>query len=512
MKSFYTIESSRRADIGRGRYRNPVVPGDRPDPTILRDGDDYYMTFSSFLSYPGAVIWHSRDLVAWEPVHAALRKPIGSVYALDLCKHGGRYYIYIPAVGPGGSKTYVIRADRIAGPWSEPADLGVDGYIDPGHIVGEDGRRYLFFNGIDYVQLSDDGLRAVGKPKHAHSPWRYPDEWVTELYAPEGPKLFRRGDYFYMVSAVGGTAGPATSHMVVVARSKSVHGPWEDCPFNPIVRTRSAAEKWWSKGHATVLEGSGGRWWMVYHAYENGFRTLGRQTLLEPVEWTRDGWFRAKADPAGRLRMPRTASVPRADAAGATESAGEASGYDLRWSFHVPAGTPPADASLLGDASRVALSEGAIRIAARGSSPADSGPFCLAAMDRSYEAEVSLELEGGARGGLALFYDERMYCGVAFTEDAIHCYHNGQEQPWIKEARPRGPVRARLENDEQVVTFRYSVSGGEWKRFPLRMEVSGMNHNTMGGFMSLKVALLSIGAGSVLYRDFRYRGREKARG
>ena len=84
------IEGQRKADLGDGTYRNPIVPGDHPDPTILKDGADYYMTFSSFQSYPGAVIWHSTDLVNWAPIAAALQKPIGTVWAMDLVKHAGR--------------------------------------------------------------------------------------------------------------------------------------------------------------------------------------------------------------------------------------------------------------------------------------------------------------------------------------------------------------------------------------------------------------------------------------
>ena len=79
------------------------------------------------------------------------------------------------------------------------------------------------------------------------------------MFAPEGPKIVRRGDWFYLITAVGGTSGPPTSHMVIVARSNSIHGPWEHCPHNPLVRTQSADEPWWSRGHATLVEGPGGR-------------------------------------------------------------------------------------------------------------------------------------------------------------------------------------------------------------------------------------------------------------
>jgi xylan 1,4-beta-xylosidase len=288
-----TFEGQRRADLGNGTYLNPVLAGDRPDPNILKDGDDYYAAFSSFLYYPGVPIWHSRDLVNWTPVTAALKTFIGNVWALDIAKHDGRYFIYIPALDDQDRarplKTYVIHAPSMQGPWSEPIDLHLDGHIDPGHVVGEDGKRYLFFNGGARVQLRDDGLAPVGDVRRVYDGWPIPEKWIIEGFALEGPKLTRRGDYFYMFSGQGGTAGPPTSHMVVVARARSIDGPWENCPHNPVVRTASRDEPWWSRGHATAVEGPDRRWWLIYHGYENGLRTLGRQMLLEPIEWTAAG-------------------------------------------------------------------------------------------------------------------------------------------------------------------------------------------------------------------------------
>ena len=119
------IEGQRKADLGDGTFVNPIVAGDHPDPTILKDGDDYYMTFSSFHSYPGLVIWHSRDLVNWTPIGPTLFRNLGDIWAVDLCKHDGRYFI-IPANPTGnGWSIYAIWADDIDGPWSEPVDLHI---------------------------------------------------------------------------------------------------------------------------------------------------------------------------------------------------------------------------------------------------------------------------------------------------------------------------------------------------------------------------------------------------
>lgn len=136
------------------------------------------------------------------------------------------------------------------------------------------------------------------------------EDWIVEGFAQEGPKILKRVDYYYMVLAEGGTAGPPTGQMIVSARSKSIEGQWENSPHNPIVRTQSPDEPWWSKGHGTLVEAPDGKWWMVYHAYERGFLTLGRQTLLQAIEWTSDAWFRVTGDPARPQPLPAKSSGP----------------------------------------------------------------------------------------------------------------------------------------------------------------------------------------------------------
>lgn len=249
------FEGQRKADLGNGSYLNPVFAGDHPDPAILRDGEDYYLTFSSFDAYPGLVIWHSRDLINWRPLTAALTKPIGSVWAPDLSKHGGRFFAYIPARTPEKRSIYVITADRIEGPWTEPVDLKLPAHIDPAHIADEQGRRWLFLSGGDRVRLADDGLSTIGAVEHVYDPWRYPEDWVVETFAPEGPKIVKREGWWYMTTAVGGTAGPPTGHMVIMARSRSLAGPWENCPRNPLIRTQSARENGGHAGMPPCLRG-----------------------------------------------------------------------------------------------------------------------------------------------------------------------------------------------------------------------------------------------------------------
>jgi xylan 1,4-beta-xylosidase len=390
----------------------------------------------------------------------------------------------------------VIHAADIRGPWSEPIDLKMPGCIDPGHAVGEDGKRYLFVNGVRRIALADDGLSTVGPLEQVYAPWRYPSDWVVEMFAPEGPKVFRRGEWFYLVTAVGGTSGPPTSHMVTVARSRSIHGPWTDCPHNPIVHTQSADEPWWSRGHATPVEGPGGDWWMIYHGYENGFRTLGRQTLLEPIEWTSDGWFRAKggtlATPLPKPRGGRTSA-----ASFALSDDFSTNKFGVQWSFFNPGSA---------EMERVRYQDRSLIIKGKGSSVADSSPLTTIVGDRSYEAVVVLDISSEAQAGLVLFYNERAFCGFGFSTRQMFTYNYGEEQSWMRENIATKTVHLKVTNRCNVVTFHHSHDGTHWTQHPWQMEVSGFHHNAFGGFLSLKVGIYCTGDGEVAVRRFNYRG------
>lgn len=495
-------EGRRQAALGDGRFLNPVLPGEHPDPTILRDGDDWYATFSSFDSTPGLVIWHTRDLVHWSPVGPALPEPPGIVFAPDLVRHGGRYYLYIPFIPapwstrlPQDSSIHVIHADDIRGPWSEPIDLGIRGYIDPGHAVGEDGQRWLFLSGVSRVRLASDGLSTTGPIEHAYDGWRYPDDWITEAYSLEGPKLFHRDGWHYLVSAVGGTSGPATGHMVIAARSRSLLGPWEDCPHNPIVRTRSGDERWWSRGHATLFEGPGRQHYLLYHGYENGYRSLGRQALLEPVRWDADGWFHASGGDLSRpLALP--ARVP-APAPFTWSDDFSRPAFGTRWSFF---GAAPAELQ------RARFEEGALVLACKGDGPASCSPLVGRCGDLAYECSVDVELEGEAQGGLLLFYNQRLFLGMSFDGGHMATWRGGARSFWREPAPRARRLQLRLVNDRQVVTMYYRVPGGEWVRHGLRSEVSGYNANTVDDLQALRPALCAFGNGRVRWRDYRYRG------
>jgi xylan 1,4-beta-xylosidase len=488
------LENQRIADLADGTFSNPVLAGDFADPTVLRDGENFYITHSSYDAMPGIVLWRSHDLVNWSPMGPILFKPIGSVWAMDFIKHEGRYYLYIPATPAGNQTIMVMHRERVEGPWSEPIDLHIP-RIDPGHVVGEDGKRYLFVSGGARVRLTDDGLAADGPIEQAYELWRYPEDWVVEMYAAEGPKFVRRKGYFYLTAAVGGTAGPPTSHMVVVSRSQSIHGPWEQCPHNPIVRTKSADEPWWSRGHATLIEDGAGDWWMMYHGYENGYRTLGRQLLLDPVTWDENGWPHARGSDLLRpLAKPQGTHVGTPGRALSDDFS--TNKFGVQWRFH----KPEAD-----ELSRVRYEHGSLIVRAKGANPSDCSPVCLNAGDHAYEVRVVVENPPGARGGLLLFYNEHAYYGFGVDGRRMSTFAYGQEHGWLRIELESPRVHLKLTNDHHIVTMHHSVDGERWAKHPWQFEVSGVHQNVLGGFLSLRPALYACGSGEVRFRDFRYR-------
>lgn len=481
-------ENQRTADMGNGYYLNPILGGDYPDPSILRVGDDYYMTHSSFDYYPGLLIWHSKDLVNWRPVTRALNTYVGSVAAPDFLKYGDTCYIYFPA----GGTNWVISASSPEGPWSQPVDLKIP-YIDPGHVTGPDNRRFLHLSDGNFVELAPDGLSAIGEARKIYEGWEFPKDWSVECFCLESPKLTVKDGYYYLTVAEGGTAGPATSHMVVSSRSTTPWGPWEHSPYNPIVHAENKKELWWSKGHGTLVDDIDGNWWIMYHGYENGFHTLGRQTLMEPVEWTDNGWFRIPENVSTNAPIKKPAGS--GDVSGmALSDSFKGDRLGIQWSFFRDF-----------EPERLTFTGNGLVLKAKGSSPGDCAPLLCIPANYAYEITVELELSGDVTGGLLLFYNSQAYCGLGINSEQLLSYMRGRAH--VRQKNTVGThAFLRVVNDSHEVSTYYSGDGVNWTKSDRSMDSSGYHHNTFGGFLSLRTGVFAAGSGTVTYRNFSYRG------
>jgi len=293
-------------------YRNPILAGFYPDPSVVRVGEDYYLVNSSFAWYPGVPIFHSLDLVNWEQIGHVLDRPeqlplsgagvSGGIYAPTIRFHNGRYYMITTNVSQIGN-FYVI-AENPAGPWSNLIALPEIVGIDPSFFFDDDGKAYIVHNGVPpgnkplypghralYLFPFDVNSGKVSGPgkmivNGGTDPAKNP-VWI------EGPHIFKRNGFYYLIAAEGGTA---EQHSEVVFRSRSVDGPYESYSGNPILTQRtlppSRPDPITSTGHADFVETQNGEWWAVFlgcETYEDDFYNTGRQTFLLPVKWV-DGW------------------------------------------------------------------------------------------------------------------------------------------------------------------------------------------------------------------------------
>ena len=466
--------------LGEDHNTIRILEGDNSDPSIIRHGDCYYLVHSSFVYTPGLVVYKSSDLVNWMPCSIALDTFTGDVWAPDITVYDGRFYIYFPTLGGHGKTSMVTWADSPEGPWNRPVDLKVDG-IDPEHVVDADGRRYLLMSSGDIYPLSADGCSIMGRGVNIYKGWEIPGDWDIESVSMEGLNIKKVGEYYYLFAAEGGTAGPPTSHMVVEARSKSIMGPWEHAPFNPLLRTWSRDERWWSKGHGSVVDTPDGRLFMVFHAYENGYQTLGRQTLLRELE-LKDGWLRLKD---GGISLSRPVVKTEYGMA------------DFVWQTC-------REHSLGG---RFTVTPDKITMRAKGKSPADGSPLLARTSAHKYEVEACVTLKGGdASAGLVAYYDERYHFGFGFDRSGMLRYRRGQvsrAESKCPQANRDGKMWLRMRNDRNVLSAWYSADGRVWHKFPWGFEISGVHHNTVYGFLFVRPGIYAGGGGEVEVTDFR---------
>jgi xylan 1,4-beta-xylosidase len=296
-------DPSRHASPRIAAFRNPVLPGFYPDPSVVRVGDWFYLVNSSFEMFPGVPIHRSRDLVHWEPLGHVLTRdsqlplatagPSRGIFAPTIRHHRGTFYMVTTNVSGGGN--FFVTATDPAGPWSEPVWIQEQGGIDPSLFFDDDGTVYLTTTGGPPPGPNEDGIWqsvidvATGKLRE---PPRLVWKGTGGRY-PEGPHLYRIHGRYYLLISEGGTE---YGHMVTVARSNSPWGPFEACPRNPILTHRNTKldEPIQGTGHPDLVQDAEGGWWMVFLAFRpvGGWywHHLGRETFLAPVTWEADGW------------------------------------------------------------------------------------------------------------------------------------------------------------------------------------------------------------------------------
>lgn len=282
-------------------YKNPVIPGFYPDPSVCRVGNDFYLVNSSFEYFPGIPIWHSKDLINWEQIGNVLNrpsqlplsncKPSNGIYAPTIRFHDGIFYMVVTLVtGDKGYGNFYVTATNPAGPWSEPIHVAQNG-IDPSLFWNEDGKAYFISNrgtkssdprAIYQSEIDMKTGKLLGNIKML---WKGSGGSYVE-----GPHMYKKDGYYYLLTAEGGTS---YGHTVAIGRSRNIWGPFESCPHNPILTNRMAYNIIQGTGHADLVQAADSSWWMVHLAFRpavDGIHFIGRETCLTPVEWKKGEW------------------------------------------------------------------------------------------------------------------------------------------------------------------------------------------------------------------------------
>lgn len=315
---------------------NPILRGFNPDPSILRVGDDYYIATSTFEWYPGVQIHHSRDLVHWRLLTRPLRRASQldmrgdpdscGIWAPCLSYADGLFYLVYTDVkrygrasigGGGGANAslrdfhnYLVTAERIDGEWSDPVHLNSSGF-DPSLFHDDDGRKHLLnmlwdhrpgqnrFAGIVIQEYSPRERKLIGRRRLIFR--------GTDIGFTEAPHLYKRNGYYHLLVAEGGTFW---GHAATMARSRNIDGPYELHPDRYVLTARDRPDSPLQRaGHGSLVETQDSQTYLAYLCGRplpnRGRCILGRETAIQPMVWSDDGWLRT----IGRPGLPQV-TVP----------------------------------------------------------------------------------------------------------------------------------------------------------------------------------------------------------
>lgn len=313
---------------------NPILRGFNPDPSIVRVGDDYYIATSTFEWFPGVQIYHSRDLVHWRLLTRPLRRASQldmrgdpdscGIWAPCLTYGDGLFYLVYTEVKRYGRTSiggvsnaslrdfhnYLVTAERIDGEWSDPIFLNSSGF-DPSLFHDNDGRKYLLnmlwdhrpsqnrFAGIVLQEYSSRERRLIGQRRLIFR--------GTSIGFTEGPHLYKRRGYYHLVIAEGGTFW---GHAVTMARSRAIDGPYELHPDTHVLTARDRPDCALQRvGHGSLVETQHGETYMAYLCGRplpnRGRCVLGRETAIQKMVWSADGWLRTvDSDAMPQVNVP----------------------------------------------------------------------------------------------------------------------------------------------------------------------------------------------------------------
>lgn len=452
------------------KYKNPIIPGFNPDPSICRVGEDFYLVTSTFEFFPGVPVYHSKNLVNWELINYCLTEdsqlPLEGaivskgIYAPTIRYHDGTFFMTTTNVSNGGH--FIVHTKDAYGKWSEPAYVDQGG-IDPSLFWDDDGTCYFVSNGLDENDRVSIYLCQVNPfTGEKHTPTELISYGCGGRY-PEAPHIYKKNGYYYLMLAEGGTE---YGHMETMQRSKNIYGPYEACPHNPILTHRDTPGPIQATGHADIVEDQNGNWWLVCLAVrtikDRHLHHLGRESFLAPVIWNEEGW--PVVGNAGKIDFemegPLPGPAPTPACLDFCDSFDKDS-LDLRWSFV----RNPRRENYTLKKGRLTLTGGKDSL-----STENGHPTMIAARQQAFDMEIVAQLEGevenGQRSGLSAFYNSYYHYDILITKE------QGEHRVCLRKRvadidvvvsscaiKYNGSIRFKIVSDANWYTFFYESQG-----------------------------------------------------
>lgn len=510
--------------VAEGQYRNPVLAGFYPDPSLERVGDDFYLVTSTFTWFPGIPVFHSRDLVNWRQVGNAIDRPdmldftgltvSRGVFAPAIEYHDGTFYILNTCVDCGGN--FVITATDPAGPWSDPVWLpSVEG-IDPSLFFDDDGSAWLINNRAPAGPALYDGHRAlwierfdpVGL-KMMGNPKMIVDGGIDLAKKPvwiEGPHIYKRNGQYYLSAAEGGTS---VNHSQVILRADRVDGPYVPAPAdaNPTLTQRDLsagrANPISAAGHADIVELPGGGFAATFLAtrpydYERDYYNIGRETFMLPVDWSGE-W---------PVILARGLSIPQVGQAPLTLQRGAA---PMTGSFTAREEFGRADLGpewMTMRAAAYALDRGDLVLTPGRDGLGDFGKPAFVARrqqhnDASAETQIAFTPGEGEMAGLAALQNDDYFFTIALVREGGRnlvrvARRAGPDQPragvTVAETPldTEGPVRLRISIHNGSYSFAYAT-GREWQTLADNVDGTHLSTKVADGFVGTMIGPFAQG-------------------
>jgi xylan 1,4-beta-xylosidase len=517
--------------------QNPILPGFNPDPSIVRRGDDYYIATSTFEWFPAVQIHHSTDLVNWDLIgHAITDDSInlrgipasGGVWApcLSVDPVDGRFYLVYSVMKGQEAEVfdvdnYVIWADSILGPWSPPLYVNSVGF-DSSLFHDDDGRKWLVtlewetrpgheHPGWIVAQRFDPATGEVGAPVRIH-------HGSTGRGAMEAPHLYKHDGRYYLMTAEGGTG---FGHGVCLARAHDVLGPYESDPGSPFIT--SHPEPYFGRnhrdflrrerfnpdttvhkaGHGSLVESADGNWYVAHLSARvlpnTDLSILGRETSLQPVHWSADGWLRTNTgSPLAEefVSIPaRTDSLPR--------SLDISTDFAEGLSVHLATPRGPWSATWC------RTDEQGLTLTGRDSLHSRFDVSLVATRLRGFEAEARVPVRFepthfSQSAGLTVFYDHRnfLFARISYSETTasrsiavVRARADETMDEVLGEmSLPDGELEIRVTLADGLAQFSWRASEPEWTPIGIAVDTSFMSDEVVRGFTGQFVGIAAVDA------------------